>query len=169
MENRLCVQLLPDWSDHSHENPDGPPTYLRDTSADPGPLQVSWAWYESGEVPNPSDDDLISLAIGVQKSFESPQLNETRAGSCTIGRFGTAVFRCKDYGRVQAWYLSNGRDIITVTHIAGEDVDPIEVKEAQQIVEQLAIGRADNPPMQRAGAAGIFSGVRKWFGRGSGR
>jgi hypothetical protein len=26
-----------------------------------------------------------------------------------------------------------------------------------------------NPPMQRTGAAGIFSGVRKWFGRGSGR
>jgi hypothetical protein len=27
----------------------------------------------------------------------------------------------------------------------------------------------DNPPMQRTGAAGILSGVRKWLGRGSGR
>jgi Family of unknown function (DUF695) len=27
----------------------------------------------------------------------------------------------------------------------------------------------DNPRMQRTGAAGIFSSVRKWFGRGSGR
>lgn len=26
-----------------------------------------------------------------------------------------------------------------------------------------------NPPMQRTGAAGIFSGVRKWLGRGPGR
>jgi hypothetical protein len=26
-----------------------------------------------------------------------------------------------------------------------------------------------NPPMQRTGAAGMFSGVRKWFGRGPGR
>src|SRR5207237_5537853 len=70
MGNRLQMHLLPDWSDHSHENPDGPPTYLRDTSEVPGPLQVSWAWYESGEVPNPSDEDLISLATGAQRSFE---------------------------------------------------------------------------------------------------
>jgi hypothetical protein len=27
----------------------------------------------------------------------------------------------------------------------------------------------DNPAMQRTGAEGILSGVRKWFGRGSGR
>ncbi len=27
----------------------------------------------------------------------------------------------------------------------------------------------DNPPMQRTGAAGIFSGIRSWFGRGPGR
>lgn len=27
----------------------------------------------------------------------------------------------------------------------------------------------DNPPMQRTAAAGIFSRVREWFGRGSGR
>ncbi|HEX8915351.1 MAG TPA: hypothetical protein VF796_23565 [Humisphaera sp.] len=31
----------------------------------------------------------------------------------------------------------------------------------------LVVGH--NPPMQRAGAAGIFSGVGKWFGRGPGR
>lgn len=27
----------------------------------------------------------------------------------------------------------------------------------------------DNPPMQRTGAAGILSGIRKWFARGPGR
>ena len=137
MGNRLQVHLLPDWSDHSHENPDGPPTYLRDASDAPGPLQVSWAWYQSGEVPNPSHEDLISLAKGVQRSFDSPELVETGSGACALGRYGTAVFRCKDFGRVQAWYLSNGRDIITVTHIAGADVDPIEVREAQQIVRAV--------------------------------
>jgi hypothetical protein len=26
----------------------------------------------------------------------------------------------------------------------------------------------DNLPMQRTGAAGMFSGIRKWFARGSG-
>jgi hypothetical protein len=30
-------------------------------------------------------------------------------------------------------------------------------------------GESHNPPMQRSGAAGILSGVRKWFGRGPGR
>jgi hypothetical protein len=35
--------------------------------------------------------------------------------------------------------------------------------------QREAKARADNPPMQRTGAAGIFSGIRSWFGRGSGR
>src|SRR5688572_30273383 len=65
MADRLRVKLLPGWADYSDENPDGPPTFLRDTSASPGPLQVSCAWYESGAVPNPNDDDLIALAKGV--------------------------------------------------------------------------------------------------------
>jgi hypothetical protein len=35
--------------------------------------------------------------------------------------------------------------------------------------EREATDGADNPPMQRTGAAGIFSFVRRWFRRGSGR
>jgi hypothetical protein len=169
MENRLQVRLLPGWSDHSEENPDGPPTYLRDVSFSPGPLQVSWAWYESGATPDPTDDDLIALSKGIQKSFESPELIETGSGACSVGRYGSAVFRCEEAGRVQAWHLSNGRDLLTVTHIAGNDVDPVEVKEAQQIVEMLAIGRAEDQTPQRSGAAGILSHVLKWFGRGPSR
>jgi hypothetical protein len=66
---------------------------------------------------------------------------------------------------VQAWYLSNGRDFITVTHICGCDVDVEELQEAQKIVEDLRIERADNPPTQQTRAAGILSRVGKWFVR----
>jgi hypothetical protein len=34
--------------------------------------------------------------------------------------------------------------------------------------EREATDGADNPPVRRIGAAGIFSGIRNWFGRGSG-
>jgi hypothetical protein len=169
MANRLRVNLVPGWSDYSDENPGGPPTFLRDASPSPGPLQVSCAWYTSGQEPNPSDDDLIGLAKRAGDSFDSPALLETGSGPCAIGRFGTAVFRCNDAPRVQAWYLTNGRDFITVTHICGDDVEAAELHEAQRIVEDLRIETADDPPMQRTGAADILSRVGKWFGRGPGR
>lgn len=163
------MNLVPGWSDFSHENPDGPPTFLRDASPSPGPLQISCAWHTSGDEPNPNDRDLIGLTEGAGASFEMPKLLESYSGACAIGRFGTAVFRCKDAARVQAWYLSNGRDFINVTHICSEDVEPTEIREAQKIAEDLRIEPADEPSMQRSKAAGMLSRIGKWFGGGCGR
>lgn len=37
---RLEIKLVDGWGDYSHENPEGPPTYLRDRSEVPEPGEV---------------------------------------------------------------------------------------------------------------------------------
>jgi hypothetical protein len=138
MAKRLQITLPRGWVDYSHENPDGPPTYLRDLSSDPGPLQVSWAEYKSGPVPNPSATDLeqMSREHG-QESFGAAI--ESSSGTCDFGHMGTAIFRSAEHSRVQFWHISNGRDIIMVTHICPEEPDPDEVREVQDIVRALTL------------------------------
>ena len=69
-ERQLRVELLPDWVDLSSEYLDGPPTVIRESSVSPGALQFSISQYESGEMPDPSDDDLINLSIDVGEQSE---------------------------------------------------------------------------------------------------
>jgi len=136
---RLKMRLPKRWVDYSNENPDGPPTYVRASSECPGPLQVSMMEYKSGVVPNPSEDDLrrMSIELGGQRFGE---LIESWSGECEWGRMGTAVFRSGEWPRTQMWHLSNGKDLVLVTHIFPCEPDLEEVREAQEIVRWITLG-----------------------------
>src|SRR6185295_4248103 len=125
---------LPGWIDVSKDNPDGPPTFLREASECPGPLQVSHAEYKGGVVPNPSEQDLIEMSrkFGRGTDTDFGDIVESSSGDCAFGKFGTTVYRSAEYPRSQVWELSNGRDFILVTHIGG--VDPQKMVEIDQIV-----------------------------------
>ena len=139
MEPRLKVYLQNGWSDHSEENPDGPPTFERDLSACPGALQFSYALYVSGEEPNPSTRDLIEMSIKLGAKHDAGKLVEAYSGPCAFGQFGTAVFHPAGGGRMQIWHLSNGRDFILATHVNVDEPDPVEVQEAQEIVRDVGL------------------------------
>ena len=140
MPKHVQITLPPNWRDSSAENPDGPPTYLR-SSACPGPLQVSWAWYCGGQPPNPTDADLVDLATLITEKIKDAEPIAKTSGACAIGRFGSAVINSNEFGRVQVWYLSNGFDFITVTHIGA--IEPEEIAEAELIVASLGIVDGD--------------------------
>jgi hypothetical protein len=143
MGKRLQVTLPDNWVDHSADNPDGPPTFMRVGSERNSALQVSYAWYKGGKEPRPTDANLISLSSRAFEKVAGYKLISTDSGGCTIGRFGTAVGRCDQFARLQAWHLSDGLNFVMVTHICEADPTEAEVAEAQQIVEQLVI--ADEP------------------------
>ncbi len=136
---RLRVSLLPGWADLSAQHPESPPVFSRKHTGSENPLQVSWALYRGGVVPNPSDEDLVALARGFAKLLKGARLVGTSAGPCRFGRYGTAVFESCELVRAQCWYLSNGRDLITVTHLCGIEPEPAEVAEAQEIVSMLTL------------------------------
>ena len=140
MAKRVRVRLLPEWADYSHTNPGGPPAYYRRGNDQANALQISWAWYTGGKEPRPSDETLIELASHALARVEGFKLRSTACGSCTIGRFGTAVSLSTEFPRLQSWYLSNGLDFVIVTYICEVKPTETEITEVQQIVEALAIG-----------------------------
>lgn len=139
MNISLQIKLVDGWSDYSYENPDGPATFLRDRSEVPGPLQVSYAIYKDGPKPDPSKEDLIEFCIGLGKQHGFGELVKTDSMSCAFGLLGTAVFRGEELAHVQVWYLTNGRDIITATHICPEVPEQEEVTEVQGIVSSITL------------------------------
>lgn len=139
MRKRVTVRLLPGWSDYSHQNPEGPATFLRDTSKVPGPLQVSFVGYRAGEIPNASLQSLVNMASDMGDTLGATEVVQTTSGDCAFGRFGSAVFRSAENPRMQVWYLSDGYDFILATHICGEEPDGSEVAEVEEIVKRLTV------------------------------
>jgi len=62
-----------------------------------------------------------------------------------FGKLGSTVYRSSEFPRSQVWYLSDGKDFIMVTHICGEEPDPQELVEVDQIVHMLTLGPPDKP------------------------
>jgi hypothetical protein len=133
---KLEIKLPEGWVDY--DNPDGPPTYCRESSESPGPLQISWAEHDGGAIPNPSVADLKLMAEEFGQTQGFGELVESSSGPCDFGTMGSAVFRSSEH-RIQVWQLSNGRDFILVTHICPLNPDPVEVSEAQEIVRTLML------------------------------
>ena len=138
MNQRLQIELPKGWVDYSKEKHDGPPTFVRDLSEEPGPLQISWAEYKGGVVPNPSAEDLQQMSREIGEQQDYGRLVESSSGECEFGRMGTATFQSTGQ-RVQLWHLSNGKDFIMATHIGPESPDPDEVREVQEIVRALTL------------------------------
>ena len=84
-ELRQKVTLLKGWSDISKENPDGPPTFYRHRSDNPGALQISFAEYKSGEIPNPTEEDLKAACAKDGQEFGWGEVVDVRSGSCAFG------------------------------------------------------------------------------------
>lgn len=139
------VKLPKGWADHSDENPDGRPTYLRDLSSVPGPLQISLTLYKGGVIPNPTGEDLQKMCEEFGSQHSLGELVESHCASCEFGMLGTAVFRSAEYPRFQVWHVSNGRDFIMVTHICPEEPDPTEVTDAQEIVRSVTLTAESKP------------------------
>ena len=137
----IKVELPEGWSDCSHDNPEGPPTFIRDISNIPGVFQVSLTLYKDGEIPNPSSEELIDLATRTGKSMPAGDLVETSSGKCKFGKFGTAIFQSIDFPLTQIWYLSDGLNFILATHIFSGSPEAGEVEEGQRIVDTISISK----------------------------
>ncbi|HEX9513241.1 MAG TPA: hypothetical protein VF939_22275 [Puia sp.] len=89
---KLRISFSDGWKNISHENPEGPPTFIKEASEEPGVLQISTAEYLGGEHPNPTFSDLIELSekTGLNNQFGNIQNKET--GNCKYGKYGFVEF-----------------------------------------------------------------------------
>ncbi|MHC4532157.1 MAG: hypothetical protein ACYSXD_11445 [Planctomycetota bacterium] len=137
----IRVKLPPGWSDYSHENPDGPATFIREINNEPSAFQVSFVLQKGGDTPNPSCEDLIEIARNTGEDIPAGDLVETSSGMCAFGIFGAAIFKSKETPRTQIWYLSDGHNFILATHICPEVPEPEELTEVQKMVNNLYISK----------------------------
>lgn len=137
---RLQVELPPDWSDVSAENPEGPPTFVRNSEDSSGALQISiQAEYTGGKIPNPTVEELIEFAEGVATSDQEAEIRGRSNGECRLGTYGTVLARTAEFSWIQVWVLSNGKDFVLATHFSVEEPSNEEVQEASWTVKNVAL------------------------------
>lgn len=142
---RLSIKLPPQWHDRSADNPKGPSTFVRDSSVSGGALQISiQAEYKSGNVPNPTAEQLIAFAEGIATKSGNTQIRGKKSGSCVLGQYGTVLVKEPKYSWIQVWVISNGRDFVLATHTCVDEPSEAEVNEASWIVKNLKFRGSDN-------------------------
>jgi hypothetical protein len=142
MSRQLTILLEPGWIDASDENPDGPPTYMRtDGNA---VLQFSFALYRGGNRPDPTESDLINLAVKMFSRLtdgtDTPHVVATTSGPCAFGTFGSAEGRSESANRARLWVLSNGLDFVMITFISTDPPTSQEWDESHDIALRTTLG-----------------------------
>src|SRR3954470_22278831 len=123
---KLKIELRPGWV--QMENPNGPATFGCENGS--GAFQVSWAEYRGGELPaGVTPERLKQMAENFGRSKNFGMMGESSGGNCPYGMFGTAVFRSLTHARIQAWFISDGRDHIMATHICTTSPNENEIAE----------------------------------------
>ncbi len=139
MKATIKVELPENWQDISHENPEGPPSFIRSSDDAAGVLQMSiQSLYESGVEANPTYGELIRLSEHVA-NLQEAELLERYYDDCHIGRFGCVVGKASELTRIQIWTLTNGRDFVLATYLCIDAPSVEEIAEAEGIVKTASL------------------------------
>lgn len=139
VKEKLQVKLFPDWTDYSYKNPHGPVTFIKRSCKTLNPLQISYALYKNGKVPNLGYDELLKMCMDFGAKFEYGNCLGRCYGECAFGKYASAIFKVNDFPWYQIWHLSNGKDFIFATYICEDKPDDIVLEEAHEIVVNLDI------------------------------
>jgi hypothetical protein len=137
MPKSLKVILPEGWSDETDPGKHGVLTFVREPGKTAGTLQLFLATSEGGQ--EPTQNDLMEMAVKHVLLQNLGRLDECSDGACSSGHFASAVFWSQKAPRSQIWFISNGVDLITATHVCHAEPDPAEVREATMIVETVEI------------------------------
>ncbi len=145
MNSRLHFALTPGWVPAPDAGPDDPPAFLRETSATPGLLQVhTRAFYRRGPKPNVTPQHLVALATHAAEST-GVNIASSATGTCQMGSYASVVGAAPGFPRVQLWALSNGQDIVVLSHSCPSEPDTAEVLEAQSLVSTISVRPEPKP------------------------
>ena len=126
------------WQDVTESLPEGsPPTISKASGA--SAVQFSIAKYRAGKKPNINPDDLRSFMIDFCKNNSIDLLNifaKTHNGIMVSGISSESSDEI-----INAWYLSNGRDVVFVTYVGiskNASILTEELGEAKEIVSSIS-------------------------------
>ncbi|WP_146578368.1 hypothetical protein [Neorhodopirellula pilleata] len=100
-----------------------------------GALQFSIMLYRSGQTPNPSPDDLLTMISGFARDTDLGEVTQTET------EFGPPVLAAgtcyTDGDYVRIWVVSDGMNFAFVTYTCASDHGTGEVRDCEQIVRSL--------------------------------
>ena len=116
-------------------DPDAPYT-LADPDGGIGALQLSFALYEGGSQPRPSESDLLAMAreLGQQQALGTPS-EEAIFSEDSLRGAGVSFHSGEDFIRV--WYVSDGRSIARVTYVCEWGRHELERPTCEDIIRSL--------------------------------
>ena len=145
MNSRLHISLPPGWIPAPDTGSDDPPTFVRETSAKPGRLQIhTQAFYRRGSKPNVTPQHLLALATHAAEST-SVNIAVSSNGTCQMGSYASVTGAATGFPRVQLWALSNGQDILVISHSCASQADAAEVLEAQALISTTSVHPEPRP------------------------
>jgi len=131
----ISLQLSPDWFDITDDLPgeDAPLTFARPDGF--GALQFSIASYQSGQIPNPDTDTLLTLlrdfALGRKLGAATDLCIEIAPLRLASASFHTDSF-------IRVWYLSDGRSFALATFTCDAEHAADELPDCEEMVRTLS-------------------------------
>lgn len=133
---RLKIKLHNGWSPVDNSN--GPATYVKGSSC----LQFSQAQYK-GDKLSLDTQKQVSICEGLTRKMRGRRDMLSGSGNCELGVFGTVVAKGDEPAYMQVWVLSNGNDLVLVTHICEQEPGAAEVEEARAIALMTTLGPSE--------------------------
>lgn len=137
IRKKLKVKLLSDWIDYSIFNKRKLPTFIKSSCKTINPLQIEYAIYNNGKIPNPSVNDLLKMCKNYGIKNEYIDCLGTYSGECIFGIYATAIYKTNKIPWIQVWHMSNDKDFIFASYICNSEPINNEVEEAYEIVMNL--------------------------------
>ena len=131
----FTLKWIAGWHDVTHEldSPDAPWTFARPDGL--GAFQFSIATYDSGPVPDPSPEVLLTMLREFAASHDLTGESDIVTEDGAL-RLAASSFRLAD-SFVRAWYISDGRSCARVTYTCAGEASPSELRDCEQMVRTL--------------------------------
>ena len=134
--DRLDMEVNSSWE--KIEGVSSIPTFMRKGRGDENALQISWISIPKDK---PVQMDVEEFAIEWAKSIGGV-VQRTSNGAARYGKFGSAIFKAKEYPYCQVWMVSDGANFLSATFVCSHFPTNIELVEVQEMVLSL---RPDSP------------------------
>lgn len=133
MSKNLRITLPTNWISAEGECEDYPYRFYPKCKVQNSILDITFAEYKGGKLPNPTYEDLVKLA----KGKSNLEIVSVEYGDCKLGKYGTARFRLENVPFFQKWFLSNGKDIVIAEYQSLiEPADP-DLQELNLIISSI--------------------------------
>jgi hypothetical protein len=133
MSKRLQIKLFSNWISVEGDREDYPYRLFPKNKTRNSILDITFAEYKGGIIPNPTYDDLVNLA----KNKSTLQIVNVEHGDCKLGKYGVAQFSSNNVPFFQKWFLSNGKDFIIAEYQSLVEPSDSEVREVRSIIKNL--------------------------------